>query len=114
MHCDLAPGKLFLAQKGSGQAIFVGLSGDMYMPASEVYGFVEETSKYLKLDGEKIVEGEHGETQGQIYILDQDSTGGLEVITAMYYDGTPLHLTESDIKHTDITTRDIDRQHFPH
>ena len=114
MHCDLAPGKFFLAQKGSGQAIFVGLSEDMYMPASEVYGFVEETSAYLKLDGEKIVQGDQGETQGQIFILDQSSAGGLDGITAMYYDGTPLHLTESDIKHTDITSRDIDRQHFPH
>ena len=26
MHTDLAPGKVFLAQKGSGQAIFVGLT----------------------------------------------------------------------------------------
>ena len=114
MHSDLAPGKLFLAQKGSGQAIFVGLSDEMYMPASEVYGFVEETSAYLKLDGEKIVEGIDGETQGQIFILDQTSPGGLPGITALYYDGTPLVLTEADIKHTDITSRDIDRQNFPH
>jgi glucosamine--fructose-6-phosphate aminotransferase (isomerizing) len=114
MHSDLAPGKLFLAQKGSGQAIFVGLSDEMYMPASEVYGFVEETSDYLKLDGEKIVEGVAGETQGQIFILDQTSPGGIDGITAMYYDGTPIALSETDIKHTDITSRDIDRQNYPH
>ena len=114
MHSDLAPGKLFLAQKGSGQAIFIGLSDEMYMPASEVYGFVEETSAYLKLDGEKIVEGVAGETQGQIFILDQTSPGGIDGITAMYYDGTPIVLSEKDIKHTDITSRDIDRQNFPH
>ena len=114
MHSDLAPGKLFLAQKGSGQAIFVGLSDEMYIPASEVYGFVEETSDYLKLDGEKIVEGTAGETQGQIFILDQTSSGGIDGITAMYYDGTPIILSEADIKHTDITSRDIDRQNFPH
>jgi len=114
MHTDLAPGKLFLAQKGSGQAIFVGISKDMYIPASEVYGFVEETSVYLKLDGEKVVEGLHGQTQGQIFILDQASPGGLEGITAMYYDGTPIELSEAHLKHTDITSRDIDRQKFPH
>jgi len=37
------PGKLFLAQKGSGQAIFVGIAPDHYMSTSEVYGFIEET-----------------------------------------------------------------------
>jgi glucosamine--fructose-6-phosphate aminotransferase (isomerizing) len=114
MHTDLAPGKIFLAQKGSGQAIFVGLADEHYMPTSEVYGFVEETPHYIKLDGESVVEGRRGQTQGQIYILDQATSGGLEGITAMYYDGTTLKLNESDIKQTEINSRDIDRQGFPH
>ena len=114
MHTDLAPGKQFLAQKGSGQTIFVGLGTDFYMSASEVYGFVEETSRFLKMDGEKVVQGKAGNTQGQIFILDQSSAGGLEGVSACYYDGTPLELTEADIKETQITSRDIDRQGFPH
>jgi len=114
MHTDLAPGRLFLAQKGSGQAIFVGLAADHYMPASEVYGFIEETSDYLKLDGEKIVPGKNGSTQGQIVVLDQRAAGGIDGIEAMYYDGTPIALGPSDIKHTEITSRDIDRQLYPH
>ncbi len=114
MHTDLAPGKIFLAQKGSGQAIFIGLAEDHYMPASEVYGFVEETQSYLKLDGEKTVEGKNGRTQGQICILDQESGGGLDGIAAMYYDGTPIEFKPEDIKRTEITSRDIDRQNFPH
>jgi len=114
MHTDLAPGKLYLAQKGSGQALFVGLADEHYMPTSEVYGFVEETSRYLKLDGETIVEGKNGPTQGQIFILDQASSGGLNGIKAMYYDGTPLTLSEKDVKVTEITSRDIDRQGYPH
>ena len=32
----------------------------------------------------------------------------------MYYDGTPLALKADDLKHTDITSRDIDRQAYPH
>jgi glucosamine--fructose-6-phosphate aminotransferase (isomerizing) len=115
MHTDLAPGRIFLAQKGSGQAIFIGLADEHYMPTSEVYGFVEETQSYLKLDGETVVEGHQGQTQGQIFILDQATTvGGLDGISAMYYDGTPLNLNEGDIKHTEIKSRDIDRQGFPH
>jgi glucosamine--fructose-6-phosphate aminotransferase (isomerizing) len=114
MHTDLAPGKLFLAQKGSGQAIFVGISDDYYVPSSEVYGLVEETPFFIKMDGEKEVPGKNGSTQGQIFILDQESAGGIEGITAMYYDRTPVDLSEKDIKHTEITSRDIDRQNFPH
>lgn len=114
MHTDLAPGKIFLAQRGSGQAIFVGLADHHYMPASEVYGFVEETSEYLKLDGEKTIPGENGAVQGQIFVLDQDSVGGLDGITACYYDGTPVLLGPDDIKHTQITSRDIDRQSYPY
>jgi len=114
MHTDLAPGKIFLAQKGSGQAIFVGLARDHYMPVSEVYGFVEETDTYLKLDGERVIEGKTGKTQGQVFILDQAAGNGLSGITAMYYDGTNIHLSESDIKTTEITSRDIDRQDYAH
>jgi glucosamine--fructose-6-phosphate aminotransferase (isomerizing) len=114
MHTDLAPGKFFLAQKGSGQAIFVGLAPDYYLPTSEVYGFVEQTQHFLKLNGEKVIEGRNGPTQGQIFILDQKSQGGLGGIQAMYYDGTPIQLGPENIQHTQITSRDIDRQEFPH
>jgi len=114
MHTDLAPGKIFLAQKGSGQAIFIGLARDHYMPVSEVYGFVEETDTYLKLNGETVVEGKNGKTHGQVFILDQIAGDGLSGITAMYYDGTTIDLSESDIKTTGITSRDIDRQNYPH
>ena len=114
MHTDMAPGKLFLAQKGSGQTIFVGLADDFYMSASEVYGFVEETPFFCKMNGEKIVEGITGKTQGQIFILDQNSPGGLGGIQAFYYDKTPIDLSEKDIQKTEITSRDIDRQGFDH
>jgi|TARA_B100000315_G_scaffold39358_1_gene34092 glucosamine--fructose-6-phosphate aminotransferase (isomerizing) len=114
MHTNLAPGKIFLAQKGSGQAIFIGLGENYYIPTSEVYGFVEETPIYLKMDGEKAVTGRNGKTQGQIFILSQKSIGGLDGIKAMFYDGTPVKLEEADKKQTDITSRDIDRLGYPH
>ncbi len=114
MTSDAAPGKIFLAQKGSGQTIFVGLSGDHYMPVSEVYGFVEETRRYIKMDGEKIVSSPSGPTQGQIFILDQNSDGAAAAIQAMYYNGTPIVLSDADVRTTEIMSRDIDRQGFPH
>jgi len=114
MLTNLAPGKLFLAQKGSGQAIFIGLAQDHYIPASEVYGFVEETPFYLKMNGEKEVDGKATKTTGQIFIIDPETGGGLAGIEAKYYDGTPVRLTPEDIKWTEITPRDIDRQGYPH
>ncbi|MBI5062503.1 MAG: glutamine--fructose-6-phosphate aminotransferase, partial [Desulfatitalea sp.] len=114
MHTDLVPGRFFLAQRGSGQAVFVGLAEDHYLPTSEVYGFVEQTAKFIKLNGEKVVQGQSGPTQGQIFILDQNGAGGLEGIRAMCYDGTPIPLGSENIQHTQITSRDIDRQEFPH
>ncbi len=38
MTSDLEPGKIFLALKESGQAIYVGISPDQYMFSSELYG----------------------------------------------------------------------------
>ena len=67
------------------------------------------------MDGEKVVDGKDGsQTQGQIFVLNQNSPGGLDGIRAMYYDGTPIALGPGDVKHTEITSRDIDRQGFPH
>ncbi len=114
MHTSLAPGKLFLAQRGSGQAIFVGVAPDHYMATSEVYGFIEETSAYIRLDGESVVDGPSGKTQGQVVVLDQMSPGGLQGISAWRYDGTPVVLGERDLRRTELTSRDIDRQHYPH
>jgi glucosamine--fructose-6-phosphate aminotransferase (isomerizing) len=114
MHTDLDPGKVYLAQKGSGQALFVGIADRYYIPTSEVYGFVEETDRFVKLDGETVVDGRNGPTQGQIFILDQQSEGDLKGIRALFYDGTDLALSSKDIKRTEITSRDIDRQDYPH
>ena len=105
MHTDLAPGKLFLAQKGSGQAIFVGIAPDHYIAASELYGVVEETQGYIKLNGEE---------NGQIVVLDQHSAGGIDGIRSFYYDSRPIALDGSDVLTSQITSRDIDRQNFPH
>ncbi|RLB88015.1 MAG: glutamine--fructose-6-phosphate aminotransferase, partial [Deltaproteobacteria bacterium] len=105
MHTDLAPGKLFLAQKGSGQAIFVGIAPDHYIAASELYGVVEETQDYIKLNGEE---------NGQIVVLDQNSASGVEGIRSFYYDSRPIVLEASHVLTSQITSRDIDRQDFPH
>ncbi len=105
MHSDLSPGKLYLAQKGSGQAIFVGIAKDHYIAASELYGIVEETQDFIKLNGED---------KGQIVILDQHSAGGVDGIRSIYYDNAPIEINADKVQSSQITSRDIDRQNFPH
>jgi len=115
MHTDITPGKFFLALKGSGQAIFIGLASDHYIPTSEVYGFVEETSRFLKMDGEAVNTSPDGRNvSGQICIIDQSGQGGTGGIKAMFYCGAPIALSEEDIRTTQLVSRDIDRQDFNH
>ena len=99
------PGRLFFALNGSGQGVYVGLAEDRYLVASEPYGVVEETSRYVRLDGE------HG---GQVLALDAALAGTLDGLTRTGYDGSAQPVTADDIATAEVTTRDIDRGDFPH
>jgi glucosamine--fructose-6-phosphate aminotransferase (isomerizing) len=100
------PDRLLLALCGSGQSLYVGLAEDAFVVASEPYGLVEETSRYVRMDGEA--------TQGQIGSLSRDGAGSLRAMSRLRYDGGALPLDERDVKVAEITTRDIDRAHFHH
>lgn len=105
MTSNLEPGKVFLALKGSGQSIYVGIGADQYMFSSELYGLVEVTPRFLNMSGEK--------GGGQIFMLDQN-IGGIKGISASFYDGTPVALKDDALQEAEITTRDIDRGSYPH
>jgi len=105
MTSNLEPGKMFLALKGSGQSIYVGIGTDQYMFSSELYGLMEVTPRFLNMNGER--------GGGQIFILDQNS-GGIKGVSASFYDGTPIGLEDDTLQEAEITTRDIDRGSYPH
>jgi len=110
-----APDKLQLALRGSGQAIYIGLAEDSFIVASEPYGLVEETLRFIRLDGETPGNPENpNASRGQIVELDGDLAGGLDGILRRSYDGTDLPVGESDVVTAEITTRDIDRGDSPH
>ena len=114
MVSNVEPGKVFLALKGSGQSLYVGIAPDQYIFSSELYGLVEMTPFFLKMDGEIGPRPDFSGSPGQIFILEQDSPGGLEGISAFFYDGSPLELRQSQVCRAEITTRDIDRGDYPH
>jgi len=89
----------------------VGLAEDAFVVASEPYGLVEQTSRYVRIDGEAT--SPSGAT-GQVLILDGSEAGDLGGIQRMSYDGTDLPLSQVDIRRGEITTRDIDLDGFRH
>lgn len=109
------PGRIYLAQRGSGQAVYIGLLEDGFMVASEPYGLVELTDSYTRLDGESLVDDTNPSSAvGQIAILDRNKVGTIQAIERRSYDGTELPLDSDDITTAQITTSDIDRGDYPH
>ncbi|NNE12333.1 MAG: SIS domain-containing protein, partial [Ilumatobacter sp.] len=99
------PDAMLLALRGSGQGLYVGLADDCYIVASEPYGVVEETNRYVRLDGE---------SGGEIVALDAAKAGQLAGIIRRAYDGREVPVSEADVVHAEVTTRDIDRGDAPH
>ena len=99
------PGELLLALRGSGQSLNIGLAEDAFVVASEPYGLVEETPRYVRMDGE------HG---GQLVVCQRALAGDLAGLSRWRYDGKELALSEADVKSAEITTRDVDRRGFKH
>ncbi len=111
--CSAAdPDRLLLAQRGSGQALYVGLAPGAFVVASEPYGLVAECKEYVRLDGETMLEPGNPASQGQIVVLDRAHAGSLEGIRRVSYDGRELPVGETFSP--EITTRDVDRGDAPH
>jgi glucosamine--fructose-6-phosphate aminotransferase (isomerizing) len=110
-----SPTRLMLAMRGSGQALYVGVSPGQFVVASEPYGVVEECPRALRMDGESTVDGGgHRVPPGQIVILDATLAGQEAGITRMSYDGSPLPVAAGEFRTAEITTRDIDLRGYPH
>lgn len=105
------PDSMYLALRGSGQALYVGLADDCFIVASEPYGVVEETDRFVRVDGETASESG---SRGQVFVLDGSLAGELTGIRRMAYDGTDLPIDEAQVATAEITTRDIDRGDAPH
>jgi len=106
-----APDQSYLALRGSGQALYVGLGDDMFIVASEPYGVVEETMQFLRVDGET---ASPTGSRGQVFILDGAQAGTLAGVRRIAYDGSELPIADDEVVTAQVTTRDIDRGDAPH
>jgi glucosamine--fructose-6-phosphate aminotransferase (isomerizing) len=115
LHSTSDPHRTYLALRGSGQALFIGLAPHGYVFASELYGVVEQTARFIRMDGTTERIAGRPESAGQVLILDHRRIDGLAGIEACAFDGTPIELDESWVRTAEITTRDINRgphEHF--
>lgn len=108
------PDRLYLALKGSGQSLFVGLMKEGYVFASELYGVVEQTPHFIRMEGTREHIPGRADTAGQILILSRSGQGRWNSIRALSITGEEVPLTEKDCRSAEITTRDIDRKDFRH
>ena len=110
-----APDDVHLALRGSGQGVFIGLSEDAFVVASEPYGVVEDATSYLRMDGETPADLDNPTaSQGQIIRISGQQAGSATALTRFAYDGTPLPIDDAEWKTPDVTTRDIDRGDADH
>ena len=108
------PNKVLLALRGSGQGLYIGLAEDRFIVASEPYGVVEETLRYVRMDGEALSDANNPSSRGQVIVLDGDFAGAVDGMTMLAYDGTDLRLNETHVAIAEVTTRDIDRGEHKH
>ena len=108
------PNKVLLALRGSGQGLYVGIAEDRFIVASEPYGVVEETLRYVRMDGEALSDANNPSSRGQVIVLDGDIAGTVDGMSMLAYDGTDLGLNESHVAIAEVTTRDIDRGEHKH
>jgi glucosamine--fructose-6-phosphate aminotransferase (isomerizing) len=106
------PENIFLSVKGSGQALYIGLTEDTYLVASEPYGLVEITNTYLRVDGEELIN--ESSEKGQVIRLDMQSAGTLGGVVRKTYASDDVDVCEQDLSQTEISTRDIDRGSYKH
>lgn len=110
-----APEDIHVCLRGSGQGVFIGQAEDCFIIASEPYGVVEDSSVYLRMDGETPADPDNPlASQGQIVRLSGNQAGEAGGVSRYSYDGTQLAVDDSEWKTPEVTTRDIDRGDAPH
>ena len=114
-NTGLQPEKLYMALRGSGQGLYVGLSDEAYVVASEPYGLVETADSYLRLNGEILPNRNVSVSgPGEIVSVSLNEPVSVDSLQRIAYDGTPLPIEDNEFTQAEITTRDIDRRNFPH
>jgi glucosamine--fructose-6-phosphate aminotransferase (isomerizing) len=96
--------ELLLAVRGSGQSLYVGFAGGGWVVASEPYGVVGETDRYLRVDGRPPAPGA---ASGALLRLRRDGAGTLDGLTR-WDSGLAEHpVGETEVARAGMSSRDV-------
>ena len=111
-----APTQLLLSLRGSGQALYVGMAEDAFVVASEPYGLVEETSTYLRIDGETPADPSPGvrDPRPGRHARRRSTRERWRASSGSRSTARLCRSSDDELQRAEITTRDIDRGDFPH
>jgi len=110
-QAEPSPDQLVLAVRGSGQGLYVGFAPGCFLVASEVYGLVAATNRYLRLDGRSWGDGD---APGTVIVLDRAAAGSLDGLTRYDGAGRVQPVDADEIRGAEVTTRDIALDGFEH
>jgi glucosamine--fructose-6-phosphate aminotransferase (isomerizing) len=96
---DAAPGELLLGLKGGGQGLYIGLGPSGYLVASEVFGLVSHSTRYLRIDSD--------DSSGTVVSVDIRGNGTLAGIRRLNASGIAQEIPSSELRIPEVTTRDV-------
>ena len=109
------PDRVLLAQRGSGQALYVGLAPGAFVVASEPYGLVAECDSYVRLDGETMLDpGQPREPGPGRRARPQPRRNARRHPPAVVRRARASAVDARRCTPPQITTRDVDRGDAPH
>jgi len=95
---EASGGDVHLAVKGSGQSLYVGFAPSGYLVASEIYGLVGQTQRYVRVDGTA--------PGGTVLRLRRDGAGRPEAVERWDATGTALPAVADPLV-SEVTSRDL-------
>ncbi|WP_211472397.1 SIS domain-containing protein [Actinocrinis puniceicyclus] len=107
VQTDDAPDRLLLGVKGGGQGLYVGLGPAGYLVASEVFGLVAWSTRYLRIDVD-------GDAPGEAVVVCVDGADAGTAAGLRRIDGTGAahQIPEAQFRLPEVATRDIARGGF--
>ncbi|MEN3360894.1 MAG: hypothetical protein V7637_4876, partial [Mycobacteriales bacterium] len=105
VQSERSGGDVHLAVKGSGQSLFVGFTPAGYLVASEIYGLVGQTQRFVRVDGTA--------SGGTVLRLTRAGGGRPEAVEAWDATGTALPPI-GDPQVSYVTSRDLARGDYAH
>jgi glucosamine--fructose-6-phosphate aminotransferase (isomerizing) len=104
VQTDQNPDRLLLGVKGGGQGLYVGLGPAGYLVASEVFGLVAWSTRYLRIDVDR-----EAPADGVVVAVDGHGAGTAAGLSRIDTAGVAHEIPQDEFRVPEVATRDIAR-----